>query len=105
MNELSKENNTSNKFSPRTVQGGGEMSANTEHQEVSSVSSQYGTHQPGLEYSLQRQRELYPHMVQSHIHSTCFILEYLKSKKSFWIFFIGLLTQVRSFFCVCNRNG
>ncbi|XP_037804538.1 aryl hydrocarbon receptor nuclear translocator homolog isoform X4 [Penaeus monodon] len=54
----------------KTVQGGGEMSANTEHQEVSSVSSQYGTHQPGLEYSLQRQRELYPHMVQSHIHST-----------------------------------
>lgn len=67
------------------------MSANTEHQEVSSVSSQYGTHQPGLEYSLQRQRELYPHMVQSHIHSTCFSLKYLKSGKSFRFFFYWLV--------------
>lgn len=69
------------------------MSANTEHQEVSSVSSQYGTHQPGLEYSLQRQRELYPHMVQSHIHST-FLLIPCKDEKIGLFgcpFFIGFL--------------
>lgn len=41
----------------------------SEQQEVSSLNSQYSTHQPGLEYSLQRQRDLYPHMIQSHIHS------------------------------------
>lgn len=55
----------------RTIQGGSEMSASvSEQQEVSSLNSQYSTHQPGIEYSLQRQRELYPHMIQSHIHSS-----------------------------------
>ncbi|XP_042220700.1 aryl hydrocarbon receptor nuclear translocator homolog isoform X5 [Homarus americanus] len=55
----------------KTVQGGSEMSGNaSEQQEVSSLSNQYATHQPGLEYSLQRQRDLYPHMIQSHIHNS-----------------------------------
>ncbi|XP_066952979.1 aryl hydrocarbon receptor nuclear translocator homolog isoform X4 [Macrobrachium rosenbergii] len=55
----------------KSVQSGSEMSGSgSEQQEISSVSSQYTTHQPGLEYSLQRQRELYPHMIQSHIHSS-----------------------------------
>ena len=50
------------------------MSASiSEQQEVSSLNTQYSTHQPGLEYSLQRQRELYPHMIQSHIHSKLFL--------------------------------
>lgn len=55
----------------KTIQGGSEMSGSaSEQQEVSSLNSQYSTHQPGLEYSLQRQRDLYPHMIQSHIHSS-----------------------------------
>lgn len=55
----------------KSVQSGSEMTGSgSEQQEISSVGSQYPTHQPGLEYSLQRQRELYPHMIQSHIHSS-----------------------------------
>ncbi|XP_045109852.1 aryl hydrocarbon receptor nuclear translocator homolog isoform X5 [Portunus trituberculatus] len=54
----------------KTIQSGSEMSGSiSEQQEVSSLNTQYSSHQPGLEYSLQRQRELYPHMIQSHIHT------------------------------------
>ncbi|XP_069195539.1 aryl hydrocarbon receptor nuclear translocator homolog isoform X3 [Procambarus clarkii] len=55
----------------KTMQGGSEMSGSaSEQQEVSPLNSQYSTHQPGIEYSLQRQRELYPHMIQPHIHNS-----------------------------------
>ncbi|XP_076064139.1 aryl hydrocarbon receptor nuclear translocator homolog tgo isoform X4 [Oratosquilla oratoria] len=48
----------------KTTQAGSEVSGG-EHQDLT---TQY-SHQPGIDYSLQRQRELYPHMIQSHIHS------------------------------------
>ena len=51
--------------------GGSEMgSSSSEQAEATATAVQYQQTQAGLEYSLQRQRDLYPHMSQlSHIHS------------------------------------
>ena len=50
--------------------GGSEMGSSSEQAEATANAVQYQQTQAGLEYSLQRQRDLYPHMSQlSHIHS------------------------------------
>ncbi|MCL4123470.1 UNVERIFIED_CONTAM: hypothetical protein GTU68_006127, partial [Idotea baltica] len=41
-----------------------------EQQDISASVPHYASHQPGLDYTLQRQRELYPHMIQPHIQSS-----------------------------------
>lgn len=57
-------------FLSRPSQPGSEgTSGEQQDLSASGVASHYGSHQPGIDYSLQRQREIYPHMIQSHIQS------------------------------------
>ncbi|KAL7639556.1 UNVERIFIED_CONTAM: hypothetical protein RMT77_010057 [Armadillidium vulgare] len=60
----------------KPIQSSGDLGASgaaasgSEQQELNASVPHYASHQPGLDYTLQRQRELYPHMIQPHIQSS-----------------------------------
>lgn len=71
----------------KPIQSSGDLGASgaaasgSEQQELNASVPHYASHQPGLDYTLQRQRELYPHMIQPHIQSK-FVFLYFNVKFS-----------------------